>query len=124
MSDVGSISEGGSSAPVAPGGYARKATGLVRQVTGLDQLLFNAASTTPLGLAVVFGLFALVLFPRANPYVALIVALVIGIPVWVMFSLMSAAIPRIGGDYTFNTRILHPVIGLAGNLSVFVSTAI
>ena len=53
MSDVGSISEGGSSAPVAPGGYARKATGLVRQVTGLDQLLFNAASTTPLGLAVV-----------------------------------------------------------------------
>ena len=124
MSDVGSISEGGSSAPVAPGGYARKATGLVRQVTGLDQLLFNAASTTPLGLAVVFGLFALVLFPRANPYVALIVALVIGIPVWVMFSLMSAAIPRIGGDYTFNSRVLHPIIGLASNLSVFISTAI
>ena len=80
MSDAGSIGENASSAPVAPGGYARKATGLVRQVTGLDQFLFNAASTSPLGLAVVFGLFALVLFPRANPYVALIVALVIGVP--------------------------------------------
>ena len=112
------------SAPVAPGGYARKATGLVRQVTGLDQFLFNAASTTPLGLAVVFGLFALTLFPRSNPYVAMIVALIIGIPVWIMFSLMSAAIPRIGGDYTFNSRVLHPIVGLASNLSVFISTAI
>jgi APA family basic amino acid/polyamine antiporter len=121
------MSDGGgsiSSAPVAPGGYARKATGLVRQVTGLDQLLFNAASTTPLGMVLVFGLFALILFPKSNPYAALIIALVLGLPVWVMFSLMSAAIPRIGGDYTFNTRILHPIVGLAGNLSVFVSTAI
>ena len=124
MSDAGPIGENASSAPVAPGGYARKATGLVRQVTGLDQFLFNAASTSPLGLAVVFGLFALVLFPRANPYIALIVALVIGVPVWIMFSLMSAAIPRIGGDYTFNSRVLHPIAGLASNLSVFISTAI
>ena len=124
MSDAGSIGESASSAPVAPGGYARKATGLVRQVTGLDQFLFNAASTSPLGLAVVFGLFALVLFPRANPYIALIVALVVGVPVWIMFALMSAAIPRIGGDYTFNSRVLHPIVGLASNLSVFISTAI
>jgi len=124
MSDLGSTNPSASSAPIAPGGYARKATGLVRQVTGIDQLLFNAASTTPLGLALVFGLFALVLFPRGNPYVAVIIALVIGIPVWVTFSLMSAAIPRIGGDYTFNSRILHPIVGLAGNLSVFISTAI
>jgi basic amino acid/polyamine antiporter, APA family len=121
MSDIG---ESQSSAPVAPGGYARKATGLVRQVTGFDQLLFNAASTSPLGIALVFALFALVLFPRSNPYIALLVALVIGIPVWVTFALMSAAIPRIGGDYTFNSRVLHPIVGLASNLSVFVSTAI
>jgi len=121
MSDVG---ETISSAPVAPGGYARKATGLVRQVTSLDQLLFNAASTTPLGMVLVFGLFALTVFPKSNPYVALIIALILGVPVWIMFALMSAAIPRIGGDYTFNTRVLHPIVGLAGNLSVFVSTAI
>jgi basic amino acid/polyamine antiporter, APA family len=121
MSEIGAST---SSAPLAPGGYARKATGLVRQVTSVDQFLFNAASTTPLGMVLVFGLFALTVFPRSNPYVALIIALALGLPVWAMFALMSAAIPRIGGDYTFNTRILHPVIGLAGNLSVFVSTAI
>jgi APA family basic amino acid/polyamine antiporter len=119
-----SLGLGESSAPVAPGGFTRNATGLVRQVSLVDQFLFNAASTTPLGLALVFGLFALVLFPRSNPYIALAVALVLGLFVWVMFSLMSAAIPRIGGDYTFNTRVLHPWIGLAGNLSVFISTAI
>src|SRR5262249_41198807 len=121
MSDAG---ETISSAPVAPGGYARKATGLVRQVTSLDQLLFNAASTTPLGMVLVFGLFALTIFPKSNPYVALIIALVLGLPVWIMFALMSAAIPRIGGGYTFNTPGLPPIVGLAGNPFVFVSTAI
>jgi basic amino acid/polyamine antiporter, APA family len=123
MSDIASGS-GESSAPIAPGGFTRNATGLVRQVSLVDQFLFNAASTTPLGMALVFGLFALVLFPRSNPYIALVVAIVLGFFVWVMFSLMSAAIPRIGGDYTFNTRVLHPWIGLAGNFSVFISTAI
>lgn len=104
--------------------YTRKATGLVRQVGQLDQTIFSAASTSPLGLALVFGLFALTLFPRANPYVALVIALAIGVPVWITFALISAAIPRIGGDYTFNSRILTPYVGLAGNLAVFISSAI
>ncbi len=110
----------GTSIPI----YTRKATGLVRSVGQVDQTVFAAASTSPLGLALVFGLFSLTLFPRSNPYVALIVALAIGIAVWVTFALLSAAIPRIGGDYTFNSRILNPWIGFAGNLAVFISSTI
>ena len=117
---------GGTAAPGATGLpiFTRKATGLVREVSLFDQLVFNATSTSPLGTVLVFGLFALLLFPRSNPYVALIVALALGVAVWTTFALLSAAIPRIGGDYTFNSRILHPVIGFAGNLCAFVSSAI
>ena len=104
--------------------FTRKATGLVREVSLFNQFIFNAAATSPLGTALVFALFALVLFPQANVYVSFIVALVLGVFVWVTFSLMSAAIPRIGGDYTFNSRVLHPWIGFGGNLCVFVSSAI
>lgn len=104
--------------------FTRKATGLVREVSLFDNVVFNATSTSPLGTALVFALFALVLFPSGNPYIAFIIALVLGVFVWVTFALMSAAIPRIGGDYTFNSRILHPWIGFAGNLCVFISSAI
>ncbi len=104
--------------------FTRKATGLVREVSLPHQLLFNAASTSPLGTAIVFGLFALILFPRANIYVATAVAIVGALGAWVTIALLSAAIPRVGGDYTINSRVLHPAVGLAGNLSVYVSTAI
>src|SRR5262249_40579050 len=40
------------------------------------------------------------------------------------FALMTSAIPRIGGDYTFNSRILHPAIGLWGNVCAFISSCI
>lgn len=104
--------------------FTRNATGLVREVSLPHQLLFNATSTSPLGTAIVFGLFALILFPRANIYVATALALAGGVFAWVTIALLSAAIPRIGGDYTINSRVLHPAVGFAGNLSVYVSTAI
>jgi amino acid transporter len=117
---VGAPTPGEAAIPI----FTRKATGLVRQVSLPHQLLFNAASTTPLGAAIVFGLFALILFPRSNIYVATAIAIAGALGAWVTIALLTAAIPRIGGDYTINTRILHPAVGLAGNLSVYVSTAI
>jgi amino acid transporter len=104
--------------------FTRKATGLVREIPMMDQVLFNAAATNPLGAALVFGLFTLILFPRSNFYVGIGIALFLGLFVWVTFALMTAAIPRIGGDYTFNSRILHPAVGLFGNVCAFISSCI
>src|SRR5438105_15508609 len=80
--------------------FTRKATGLVREVSLPHQLLFNATSTSPLGTAIVFGLFALILFPRANIYVSTVAALVGALGAWVTIALLTSAIPRVGGDYT------------------------
>jgi amino acid transporter len=90
----------------------------------LDLAVYSATSTTPLGVALTFNLFTLILFPQANIYVATILAIVLGFFVWVAVSLLTAAIPRIGGDYTINSRILHPWLGFGGSLCNFVSASI
>jgi len=111
-------------APPRPESFSRKSTGLVRNVTSLQQLVFNASATNPLGAAMVFGLFALVLFPRANPYIALLAALGLGAFVWMTFALLTSTIPRVGGDYTLNSRILTPWLGFSGSLAIVVSSLI
>jgi basic amino acid/polyamine antiporter, APA family len=120
MSSEAESARGGAPLPT----LTRKATGLVREVSALDMILYNAASTSPIGLVLVFGLFALVLFPLANFYIAMIIAVVLGVFVWTTFALISAAIPRVGGDYTFNSRILHPWLGMAGSLCVLISSSL
>lgn len=104
--------------------YARNATGLVREIRFLDQVLFNAASTAPLGAALVVNLFALTVFPQSNLYLAILIAIVLGVFVWTTFALMSSVMPRVGGDYTYNSRILHPAIALGANLCEFFSAAL
>jgi hypothetical protein len=44
--------------------FSRKATGLVRDVSLLQMVVFNAVSTNPLGQGLVSFTIALVVFPR------------------------------------------------------------
>jgi APA family basic amino acid/polyamine antiporter len=104
-----------------PAAYARKSTGLVRQI-GLGGQGVFAASGSPFGVTLVLGLFALTLFPKSNFFVALAIALVAGSFAWVTFALLSAMMPRVGGDYAFVSRILHPAVGLGSNLAFFVGS--
>lgn len=102
--------------------YARKATGLVRQVPMLDMIFFNANSTTAFTGALAVGLFVVMpAFPRANILLAIVLGIVGCAFIWMSFALLGAAIPKVGGDYVFNGRILHPAVGLAGNLGAFVA---
>ncbi|MEN3284294.1 MAG: hypothetical protein V7607_5434 [Solirubrobacteraceae bacterium] len=107
----------------APALYARNASGMVREVSLVDMLAYNAAAASGTGMALVIGLFfAFAAFPGANLYVALPLALAaIGV-VWVTFGLLSATFPRAGGDYLYGSRVIHPVVGLASHLAVFLST--
>jgi amino acid transporter len=99
--------------------FSRTATGLVRQVSLLQQIVFNLASSNALGQGLVFFLAVVVLFPAANIYVALLVAAGMSFFVWTTFGLLAGAIPRIGGDYTINSRVLPPWLALGGNIGSF-----
>src|SRR6476646_11814190 len=39
--------------------------------------------------------------------------------VWTTFALLTSAIPRVGGDYTINSRVLPPWLALGGNIGGF-----
>lgn len=104
-----------------PASYARKSTGLVRQIGLGGQSVFSA-SGSPLGVTLVLALFALTLFPKSNFFIAMAVAFVAGVFAWVTFALLSAMMPRVGGDYAFVSRILSPALGLGSNLAFFIGS--
>ena len=104
--------------------FERKSTGLVRELGVRDQIVFNISGTGTLGIALVFVLTALAAFPKANLYLAIPIALVACTFIWTTYAVLSATMPRIGGDYTFTTRVVNPQIGFAFNLCLFLSTAL
>ena len=117
MSDtaLSSAPSGGTAVPA----FSRNATGLVRQVSLTQQIVFNLASSNALGLGLVFFLSVVVLFPRANIYIAFLLAGAGSFFVWTTFALLTAAIPRVGGDFTINSRVLPPWLALGGNIGSF-----
>jgi amino acid transporter len=109
----------------APAFITRRATGLVRQVPIVDTIQFNASATGTVGAAMAFSFFwAMVAFPRTNIVLAFVIALLLCTFTWFAFALLGAVMPKVGGDYTYNGRILSPAIGLGGNLGLFISSVL
>ncbi len=96
------------------GFYARKASGLVRQLSLRDMILLNVCWVSiPLGLLYITQLGGL--FPGVSVALAFILGLLIAAPHLYIFGSFSSAMPRSGGDYLFNSRSLHPFVGFVVN---------
>lgn len=104
----------------APAGrrfFARQATGLVREVSWLDAAMYNLIwSSVPLAIAFVLA-YGIGFYTGANMLLATLFAFALALPTAVTYAMLSAAVPRSGGDYTWISRTLHPAIGFASNLS-------
>ncbi|MDX6533770.1 MAG: basic amino acid/polyamine antiporter, family [Gaiellales bacterium] len=98
--------------------YTRNATGLVREVSLVDHLIFNFTSATALVSGLVVTSFVVAVFPGANYLVSMVLALLLSLGVWACIALLTATLPKVGGDYVFNSRILHPALGFGLNLCV------
>jgi amino acid transporter len=104
-------------APTVPSFFARQATGLTREVSWVDALFYNLLwSSIPLSLAFLLA-FGPSEFPHASPYWTVIVTLALAMPCAILYAMFSAAVPRSGGDYTWITRTLNPVVGFMSNVS-------
>ena len=99
--------------------FERKATGLVRQARWLDTFVFNSSSSWLFG-PLVFALSSLTWLHGSDLISAETVAVIFAIAIAGMYAMMTAVMPRSGGDYVFNSRILHPSIGFAFNFSLTV----
>jgi|SRR5215203_353171 len=97
----------------APGAYARKATGLVREVSPFSTFVFNMA-TQPTAILIATAAFfvPLAYFPGGSIWLGFAMAFVVAIVLCLCYGLFTSAIPRSGGDYVLVSRVTHPVLGV------------
>jgi amino acid transporter len=99
--------------------FVRNSTGLVREASAVDATIFNAVISAPIGSTLAYSIFfTLVAFPGANVPGVLVIAGIINIPVLIMFALLAASMPRVGGDYVWVSRVLKPPLALISNVSM------
>jgi APA family basic amino acid/polyamine antiporter len=91
--------------------FVRNATGLVRGMSQRASVVLNFIPGHPIQTlaAVMFAFLAI--FPGANPYLALLLVLPMTLSFSYAFGLLTAIIPRSGGDYMIVSRVLSPLLG-------------
>jgi APA family basic amino acid/polyamine antiporter len=104
--------------------FARKASGLVRGLSFLDAFgvgFMNQGLTPSMWVMISFGLG--VYLGGNLIWATLISALLCGIGFSLVWGILGGSMPRSGGEYIYNSRILHPIIGIAesfGNAFVWI----
>lgn len=98
--------------------FVRKASGLVREVSGVDVLIFNVFMIS-IGYILFIVLFWTA-YPGASLELSIAVASIVAIFQGLTYALLASAYPRSGGDYVYVTRILHPTLGFVMSWDFFV----
>jgi basic amino acid/polyamine antiporter, APA family len=92
--------------------FRRSSSGLTRQFGALDVLIYNVAWSMLLipGAAYLYlqGYFA---FPNGDIVGAVLLTALWATPMFVSYSMLASSMPRSGGDYVWQSRILHGSIG-------------
>jgi len=104
--------------------FARKASGLVRGLSIVDAFgvgFMNQGITVSMWVMISMGLSV---YTGGNLiYATLLSALFCGIGFPLVWGILGGSMPRSGGEYIYNSRILHPIIGIAesfGNAFVWI----
>jgi len=96
--------------------FARKTSGLVRQASIFDTFAYNVAASSFVG-ALAFYFYTINWLPGGN-LLAAIPAMLPAFSIALTYAMLTATMPRSGGDYVFNSRILSPSLGFAFNFSL------
>ena len=104
--------------------FARKASGLVRGLSFWDAFgvgFMNQGLTPSMWVMISFGLGV---YMGGNLIIGtLLSAILCGIGFSLVWGILGGSMPRSGGEYIYNSRIIHPVIGIAelfGNAFVWI----
>ena len=90
--------------------FLKDATGLVRTWSWVDAWMYMVIAL-PVGLWGVLEVGTLsYAFPGADPFLGGVVSTLILIPQSIVYAMLAAAMPRAGGDYVFQSRILNPFL--------------
>src|SRR5512139_3363414 len=104
--------------------FARKASGLVRGLSILDAFgvgFMNQGITVSMWVMISMGLSV---YTGGNLIIAtLLSAFFCGVGFPLVWGILGGSMPRSGGEYIYNSRIIHPIIGIAesfGNAFVWI----
>lgn len=100
--------------------FAREATGLVKAMAPHHVFIYNmmAVGLTGFTEAVLFS-YAPGVLPGGDVGVAIITAVLAAIPFYLVVSMLASSMPRAGGDYVWQSRIINPAIGFAATFSAW-----
>ena len=104
VSDPG-VTEGGTASSHL---FARNATGLVRGVSPRSSLIINFIPGHPAQSLAAGFFFVFALFPGGNYLLGLLMVIPMTLAMSYAFGLLTAMIPRSGGDYMLVSRVIHP----------------
>lgn len=104
--------------------FARRATGLVRDVSPMSAAVFNFSVSLPAYILAFSVFWILGAFPGANLYAAYWFTFALAAVFAIAFGLLSSAMPRTGGDYVLVSRIIHPVVGIISSFCVCFSVTL
>ena len=92
--------------------FARKASGLVRGLDMWDAFGAGLMTCQPISTLWLMVGIALSLYPTGNLLISIAIgAVTAGIGAPLVWGILSGSMPRAGGEYVYNSRILHPAIG-------------
>src|SRR5579885_2140948 len=101
----------------ATGKFLRTKSGLVRVMSSRDAFFFNLITIQFFG-GVIFTLqLAPFYFPQANIPLAFLLTIIFTAPLYIIYSVLSSAYPRSGGDYVFTSRLVSPMLGFVATFA-------
>lgn len=100
--------------------FSRESSGFVRVGTPWRMALMNVAN---IGVAyIMFTYWSHPgVFPQSNLLIAIPVAVVLALPINILYWMFSTMMPRTGGEYVYLTRTFHPVIGFMASFAAAIS---
>ena len=102
------------------GVFIRQSTGLVRLMGTRQTVVYNTMITTiVLGAALTFLLVPYA-FPGANIWLGVVITGIVGAFMFVAYAMLGASMPRSGGDYVFQSRLVNSGFGFTTVMVGFV----
>ena len=124
MRNDGVKGEGGEKLAEEQLAFARKASGLVRGLSMWDAFgvgFMNQGLTPSI---VVMTSLGVGVYTGGNMVIAVLLSVLLaGIGMPIVWGVLGGSMPRSGGEYIYNSRIIHPIIGIAesfGNAFVWI----
>ena len=96
----------------APSLFLRNATGLVKGWSGFDAFTYSFMSVNLVTLGMFYSLAVFAYVPAASPVLSILIAAIAVTFLAVAYAGLIAVMPRAGGDYVWQTRVLDGIPGI------------